>query len=354
MTDTLDSAQLSAPATANPHQQMLQLLGGKMVAAAVCTLARIDVADLLADGPRPVAELASATGMDADMLYRFLRAAGSAGVFTETADGVYGLTPMGELLRTDVPGSLRDLAAMYGETSIWNCFGDAIDTLRTGEPTGPKYRGGQGWFPYMEQHPEWAQTFHRAMTGVSEKAIRAAEVFDFGRFGKVADIGGGQGRLLSAILGAHPEVQGLLFDQASAVQGAAPVLEAAGVADRAECVVGDFFQSIPGGCDAYVLKAILHDWNDEDSIRILRNIRAAMAENDNKAAARVLIVEAVVPAGDGWHFSKAMDIAMGVSLGGKERSEQQWRELLAEAGFELVAVTETAPPHAIVEARPVF
>jgi hypothetical protein len=145
-------------------------------------------------------------------------------------------------------------------------------------------------------------------------------------------------------------VRGVLFDTASAIGSAAPVLDEHGVAERVDCVVGDFFASVPAGPDAYVLKAILHDWNDEDSTTILRNIRTALGD---KADGRVLIVEAVVPDLNEWHFSKAMDIAMGVSLGGKERNTAEWRALLAGAGFELVSVTKTAPPHWIVEARPV-
>jgi len=341
-----------ASVSPQPQQELLNLLAGKMVSAAVCVLARIGVADLLTDGPRPVAELAAETGTDPDMLYRFLRCAAGAGVFAEQRDGRFGLTPTAELLRSDVPGSIRYLAYLYGEESVWNCFGSAIDTLRTGQPTGPSLRGGKGWFEYMEEAHggEYAEVFHKAMTGVSNRADEVAKDFDFGRFRHVADVGGGQGRLLSAILTEHPHLRGTLFDTASAVSGAAPVLAAQGVADRVEVVVGDFFSAIPAGPDAYVMKAILHDWSDADSIRILANIRTAIGDNPD---ARVLIVESVVADLNEWHFAKAMDLAMGVSLGGKERNRAQWAALLAQAGFELVGVTQTAPPHGVVEARPI-
>jgi hypothetical protein len=350
--DIVLSPATVASVSPTPQQELLNLLAGKMVAAAVCVLARVGVADLLTEGPRPIAELAAETGTDPDMLYRFLRCAAGAGVFAERVDGRFGLTPTAELLRSDAPGSVRYLAYLYGEESVWNCFGTAIETLRTGQPTGPSLRGGRDWFEYMEEahNGEFAQVFHKAMTGVSNRANVVATDFDFGRFRHVADIGGGQGRLLAAILTAHPHLKGTLFDTASAVTGAAPVLAEEGVTDRVDIAVGDFFAAIPSGPDAYVMKAILHDWSDEDSVRILTNIRSAIGAN---ADARVLIVESVVAELNQWHFAKAMDLAMGVSLGGKERNQAQWAALLARAGFELVGVTQTAPPHGVVEARPV-
>jgi hypothetical protein len=356
---TLTTTSAGRPAPAGPAattnvpsgpQHLLALLAGKMISASICVLAQVGVADHMAEGPRTVAELADTTGTDAAMLYRFLRAAASVGVFAELPDGRFELTHTGTYLRSDVPGTLRYLAYLYGEESVWNCFGYAVETLRTGQPTGPKVRGGQGWFEYMEQHPEYAEVFHKAMTGTSDISAAIADSYDFSRFPVVADIGGGQGRLLSAILGKNPESRGLLFDQASAIAGAAEVLAEHGVADRAETVVGDFFTSVPSGPDAYLLKAILHDWNDQDATTILRNIRAALGD---KRDGRVFVIEAVVPDGNDWHFSKAMDIAMGVSLGSKERNRKDWSDLLAAAGFELVGVTGTTPPHWIIEARPI-
>lgn len=330
------------------QQQLLGLLAGKMISATICTLARIGIADHLTDGPQPVTALATATGTDPDMLYRFLRTAAAVGVFTEHPDKSFELTETGALLRSDVDGSLRYLAYLYGEESVWNCFAYAADTLRTGKPAGPALRGGRGWFDYMADSPEYAEVFHRAMTGVSNRAPEVAAGYDFSRFATIADIGGGQGRLLSAILAANPQQRGLLFDTESAIRGAEPVLTEFGVRDRVDCVVGDFFESVPPGADAYLLKAILHDWNDADALRILRGIRAVIDED-----ARVFVVEAVVPGPGEWHFSKAMDIAMAVSLGGKERDLDEWRELFAQADFQLVDATRTAPPHWLIEAEPV-
>ncbi|UNO40756.1 methyltransferase [Streptomyces sp. MST-110588] len=334
----------------SPQQQVLKLLAGKMISSVICVLAQVGVADHLTEGPREVADLAAATGTDPGMLYRFLRAAASVGLYEELPDGRFTLTETGQYMRSDIPGSLRYLAYLYGEESIWNCFGYAVETLRTGRPTGPKVRGGKGWFEYMEERPEYAEVFHKAMTGTSDISAAIAEAYDFGRFTTIADIAGGQGRLLSAVLTKNPQARGVLFDQASAIQGAAPVLEAQGVADRVECVVGDFFASIPQGPDAYLLKAIMHDWDDENCVKILKNIKKAL---EGKPEGRVFVIEAVVPDGNDWHFSKAMDIAMGVSLGSKERNRKEWTRLLAEAGFELVGTTPTVPPHHIIEARPV-
>ncbi|MFC4121796.1 methyltransferase [Nonomuraea zeae] len=354
MTSSLAAEQQSPTGptfgSGGPQHHLLTVLAGKMISATVCTLAQVGVADHLADGPRPVAELAAATQTDPGMLYRFLRAAASVGIFAELPDGRFELTGTGEYLRSDVPGSLRHLAWLYGEESIWNCFGYAVETLRTGEPAGPKVRDGKGWFEYMEERPVVAEVFHRAMTGTSNMAAQVADSYDFSRFSFIADIGGGQGRLLAAILGKNPGARGLLFDQASAIDGAAEVLAKHDVADRAELVVGDFFVEITPGPDAYLLKAILHDWDDDDCVAILRNIRTALGD---KSEGRVFIVEAVVPDGNDWHFSKAMDIAMGVSLGSKERNLRDWRELLAASGFELVDTTKTMPPHWIIEARPI-
>jgi hypothetical protein len=341
---------LDGPGATSPHQYILTLLAGKMIASVICTLAQAGVADHLAAGPRPVAELAEATGTDAGMLYRFLRAAASVGLFAELPDGRFELTEIGTYLRSDVPGSLHYLAHMYGEVSIWNCFGHAIETLRTGKSTGPLVREGKDFFEYMEERPELAEVFHKAMTGTSDISEKIADAYDFSRFGFIADIAGGQGRLLAAILNRNPAAKGLLFDQASAISIADPVLAGHDVADRVKTVVGDFFVSIPSGPDAYLLKAIMHDWDDENCVRILSKIRAAL---DGKPEGRVFIIDAVVPDGNGWHFSKAMDIAMGVSLGSRERNMKDWTALLAESGFELAGTTPTVPPHHIIEGRPV-
>lgn len=329
------------------------MLAGKWVAGTLNVLARLGVADLLAEGPRTVPDLAEATGSQVQMLYRFLRAAASVGVFAEREDGRFELTPKAEYLRSDVRGSMRYLAYFYGEPTVWNCFGYAVDTVRTGEPNGRKLRNGKNFFEYLEQDaPEFAAAFHKAMSELNdERAPLIADSFDFGRFARIADIGGGQGRFLSAILRRYPDSHGVLFDLETAIATAPPVLEAQGVADRVELVAGSFFDSVPSGVDAYVLKAVMHDWADDLCIGVLKRIREAIGSNPDM---RVLIVDGVIPVGNDPHYSKLMDIAMAVTNGGRERTGHEWGVLLADAGFEMVAIHPTVAPHGIVEGRPVM
>lgn len=334
------------------QERLLHMLAGKWVATVVQAAARLGVADHLIEGPMRVDELAEATRTHGPTLYRFLRAAASVGVFAERPDGRFELTPLAGYLRSDVPGSLRDLAHFYGETTAWNVYGHVMHTLRTGEPVGPGLRGGKTWFEYLEQdEPEFAEPFHRAMTALNEeRAPRIAESFDFGRFSVIADIGGGEGRLLGAILERHPGTRGILYDIPSAIKGAEGVLDARGVEDRVECVEGNFFEEVPPGADAYVLKAIMHDWGDSECLSVLCKIRSAL---DGREDGRVLVVDNVVPELNEWHYSKLMDIGMLVNDGGKERDENEWKELLAEAGFKIRAVHDTVPPQKIIECMPV-
>jgi O-methyltransferase domain len=333
------------------QEQILLMLAGKWISGVIHVVARLGIADLLADGPRTADDLAEATGAHARTLYRFLRASAAVGVFAERPDGRFELTPKAEYLRSDTPGSMRNLAYFYGETTVWNCWGHVMDTVRTGEAVGPKLRGGKTWFQYLEQDaPEFAEVFHGSMTALNDaRAPRIADSFDFGRFPVVADIGGGQGQMLSAILRRHPSVRGILYDIPTAIKGAPELLEREGVADRVHCEEGSFFERIPGGADAYVLKAIMHDWSDAECEGILRRVRRAMGD---KTDARLLIIDGVLPELNEWHYSKLMDIAMLVNDKGAERTAADWRRLLEASGFELADIHPTAPPHCIVEGRP--
>lgn len=332
------------------QEQVLLMLAGKWITGVIHVVARLGIADLLAGGPRTPDDLAAATGAHSRTLYRFLRASAAVGVFAERSDGRFELTPKAEYLRGDVPGSLRNLAYFYGETTVWNCWGHVMDTVRTGEAVGPKLRGGKTWFQYLEQDaPEFAEVFHRSMTALNDaRAPRIADLFDFGRFPVVADIGGGQGQLLAAILLRHPSVRGILYDIPTAIKGARELLGREGVADRVRCEEGSFFESVPAGADAYVLKAIMHDWSDTECEGILRRVRQAIGGGD----ARLLIIDGVLPELNAWHYSKLMDIAMLVNDKGAERTAAEWRRLLEASGFELAAIHPTAPPHCVVEGRP--
>ncbi|TDC08180.1 O-methyltransferase [Nonomuraea longispora] len=354
MTNEPSPMALSTPPYSDDRpdqEQVLLMLAGKWITGVLHVVARLGIADLLADGPRTVEDLAGATEAHERTLYRFLRAAASVGVFAERPDGRFELTPKAQYLRSDVPGSLRNLAHFYGETTVWNCWGHVMDTVRTGEAVGPKLRGGKTWFQYLEQDaPEFAEVFHGSMTALNDaRAPRIAGSFDFGRFPVVADIGGGQGQLLSAILRRHPAVRGILYDIPTAIKGARELLAREGVGERVHCEEGSFFESVPSGADAYVLKAIMHDWSDAECAGILRRVRQAIG---GKPEARLLIIDGVLPELNAWHYSKLMDLAMLVNDKGAERTAEEWRRLLQVSGFELVGIHPTAPPHGIVEGRP--
>lgn len=316
-----------------PHLRLLLLTDGKRISQVVHVLAELNVADQLADGPRTVAELAKATGTDTDALRRVLRVAASFGVFAEEPDGRYALSPLAEALRTDVPNSQRDLVLFNGDEMLWRSYGELLHTVRTGRPAFDKVYG-RSFFAHLAAEPAAGRLFDRAMTQMS-RATSALFVgqFDFDRFASIADIGGGNGLFLAELLGAYPEVRGTLFDQPEVVADAARRFAEAGVADRTTVVGGDFFGELPAGHDAYVLKAVLHDWHDPDAVRILRRVRAAIGD---RPQARLLICEFLVAPTNRWDRGKLLDLDMLLRFGGRERNLDEWRVLLAEGGFRLV------------------
>ena len=263
-------------------------------------------------------------------LYRLLRALASVEVFREGEDGSFELTPRAVCLLSDVPGSLRAVAMVRGEPYFWGPWGRLLHSVQTGQAAFDDIYGMR-FFEYLAQHPQDATTFGQAMrVNVAQKHTAAAKAYDFSQFGTVVDVGGGQGALLTAILTTHPQVRGVLFDQPHVVEAARPHITAAGLAQRCELVSGDFFASVPAGGDAYTLSEILHDWNDPQATVILRNIRKAMPEHG-----KVLILEQVIPPGNGPYEGKLRDLNMLVILGGIERTEREFRVLLCEAGFRL-------------------
>jgi hypothetical protein len=251
-------------------------------------------------------------------------------------------------VRAGVPGSVRDYAVLVGEPMVWRSWGGILHSLRTGKPAFD-HTFGAPLFEYLAAHPEEARVFDAAMTGRSaaeNAAVLAA--YDFSGAGTVVDVGGGQGALLAAILEANPRTRGVLFDRPHVVAAARPRLEAAGLAPgRFDLVEGDFFGAVPAGGDIYVLKRIIHDWDDGRARSILRNCRAALSE-----AGRLLLVELVVPPGNEPSDAKLLDLLMLVYAGGRERTEAEYRDLLASAGFELARVVPTASNVSLVEAVP--
>ena len=327
-----------------PEAVLTQMAFGALLTQALSVAAKLGIADLLAKGPRPVAELAAETETHERSLYRVLRSLAGAGVFEEVEPRSFGLTPLAELLRSDAPGSMRNGLIFMGEEWHFNVWSNMLHSVRTGRPAWGHTHGAEV-FEYFAANPEHAEIFNGAMTDMSVGTAPAVvEAYDFSGFGTLADIAGGHGYLLAQILKANPKLSGVLFDVAPVVEGAAALLKREGVADRVERVAGDFFESVPRA-DAYIMKHIIHDWDDARAALILRNINAAMGDE-----ARVLIVETVVPEGNAPHYSKVLDLEMLTSPGGIERTAEEYAALLASAGLKLSRIVPTRSPFSIVEA----
>jgi O-methyltransferase domain/Dimerisation domain len=330
-----------------PPVALLQMMTGYWVSQALYVAAKLGVADLLAEGPKPVEELAAATQTDAPSLRRVLRALASVGVFTESRPGTFALTPLAALLRTGTPDSMRALAIMYAEEQ-YRAWGDILHSVQTGKTAFEK-QFGTSYFAYLAQHPEADHVFNEAMTGYTTQLVGAVvDAYDFSPFKTVVDVGGSYGTLLAAILRSHPAARGILFDQPHVVAAAGGQLVAAGVVERCTTVGGDFFVEVPAGGDAYVLAQILHDWDDERSVAILQQCRRAMP-----AHGKLLVVELVLPRGEEPFFGKWLDLHMLVMLGARERTATEYDALFRAAGFALTRVVPTAAGASIVEAVPV-
>ncbi len=328
-----------------PEMLISQLAFGALMTQALYVAAKLGVADLLAESPQSVHTLAARTNTNEEALYRVLRSLASVGVFREIDPKTFALTPCAELLRSDAPNSMRSGAIFMGEEWHWRVWGDMLHSVRTGKPAWGHVHGAEV-FDYFAANSEQAEIFNRAMTDMTTGTAPAiVEAYDFSGVRVLADIAGGHGLLLAQILKANPNVKGMLFDVVPVVAGADAVLEREGVSGRVEKVVGNFFESVPGGADAYIMKHIIHDWDDERSARILKNIHAAMS-GDGK----VLIVEVIVPEGNEPHYSKLLDLEMLTSPGGKERTAEEYRALVTQAGFRLMRIIETKSPFSIIEA----
>ena len=326
----------------SPRDALLRMTNGYQVSQAIHVAATLGIADLLKDGSRSADELAEATGTHAPTLYRLLRALASVGVFAEQSDECFGSTPLAEHLRTDAPGSLRAWARLIGQPYFWSAWGHLLHSVKTGEPAFPDLHGTNVW-EHLTAHPEEGEIFDAAMTGLSAPVAEAvAQSYDFSGIGVLADVGGGEGGLLASILAANPALRGVLFDLPHVVAAAGALLERAGVADRCEVVGGSFFETVPEGVDAYLLKSIIHDWDDAAAIKILRTCRTPMADTG-----RLLVVEPVIRPGNEPDPLKLRDLMMLVMVGGRERTVEDFRRLYAEAGFRLTEVVPTAPYHVI-------
>ena len=320
-----------------------RMIIGDWISQAVQVAASLGVADLIADRPRSAADLAGSLGVHGPSLYRLMRALASVGVFTEVVLGSFGLTAVGDYLRTGVPGSLRALATIH--TAIeWGAWGQLGHSVRTGE-NAFRHLHGMGYFDYLAAHPDLGELFDRGMTEyVTMNGIAVTQAFDFSRFRKIVDVGGGHGALMAEILSSAPQASGIVYDLPSVVERADSSLRS----DRCEFFGGDFFASVPEGGDLYLMASIVHDWDDNSCRKLLSNCHRAM-----HAGAVLLLVEMIVPPGDAPSFAKLLDLEMLVCFGGRERTEDEYRDLLAESGFEISRVIPTAMPSSVILARPV-
>jgi hypothetical protein len=324
-----------------PPVMIYRMVTGYYVSRALHVAATLGIADLLAAGARHYEELAKATETHASSLNRVLRLLASAGVFLEAEDGRFALTPLGQCLRSGVPGSMRSVAMLFGGRTQ-DAWSELMHSVRTGEPGAPRVFGMDS-FSYMAQHPDMAAVFDEAMADWTRQvAAAAAAAYDFSRFGTIIDVGGGNGTLLAGILAVTAGPRGIVYDLPHVAERAHARLAELRLGDRCTAVGGDFFKDVPRGGDAYLLKHVIHDWNDERAVEILRACRRAMS-----ADAKLLIIEGVYPpridqstASQG---AAANDVNMLVCTGGRQRSEPEFRALYDAAGFTLTRLVPTPP-----------
>lgn len=331
-----------------PEAQLLQMITGKATTQLLFVVAKLGIADELSDGPKSVDTLAEATDAHPGALYRVLRALASMGVFAETESRHFRLTPLAEPLQSDTPNSVRDFAIMFGSDWHNKAWSNLLQSVRTGEPAFD-HAFGTDLFEHLNAHPEHFEVFNDAMTAVSRQDADAIfHAYDFSDLDTVVDVGGGHGFLLAQVLKANPSMEGVLLELPEVAAEARGKMAEAGVADRCKVVEGDFFESVPGGEDAYILKLIVHDWDDEKARQILANCREAMPPDG-----KLLVVNSVIPAGNDPYMGKLVDIEMLVMTpGGAERTEDEFRELFAEAGFDLSSVISTPSYLFILEGQP--
>ncbi|MGA4867700.1 methyltransferase [Streptomyces lavendulocolor] len=310
---------------------------GFLYSASLYTAAEAKIADHLADGPRTPAELGELSGLHGPYVRRLLRYLATREVFREDEDGRFHLTPMADLLRTGVPNSVRDSFLMLGNELFWKPIGKLNETVRKGSTIFDELYGAP-FFEWLGSHPEEATIFNAGTAAFSGQFTDlVADTYPFPEGSRVVDVGGGRGGLLLSVLSKHPTVTGVLYDQESVLRE--NLLDEPQVAGRWKTEPGNFFESVPGGGDIYILKSILHDWSDENGLRILKATREGMPKG-----AKLLVVDAVIPQGNDAHVSKTIDMMMMTVFNGKERTLPEFQEILGAAGFTVTKVLDTADP----------
>jgi hypothetical protein len=328
--------------------ELHRLVTGYQVSQAVHVAANLGLSDLLADGPRSVTELAEATGADTRSLARLMRALATVGLYVSDRDDRFANTELGDALRTDAPRSVAGWARFVGRPYHWQAYGSLEHSVRTGENAFAAVHGESVW-DYLAKRPDEQKIFGEAMTALSQAvADDVVTAYDFSQFSTVVDVGGGHGILLATILSHYPSVNGVLFDQPDVVAGAHELLSATGVSPRCQVVGGSFFDAVPKGADAYVLKAVIHDWPEAESVEILRTCRRSIP-----AHGRLLLVEQLPDESPDPVRTAFSDLTMLVMAGGRERTTDEYRSLLAAAGFDLIRTVPTGSVVFVIEAAPV-
>ena len=341
------SSQDKTPQQPLAAEQLFQLCLGYIPAISLNVVAKLSIADQLAQGPKSVEDLARASQVHADALYRVMRALATVGVFREGERRTFEQTPVSDVLRADHPMSLRPFVIFFPDPLHFRAYANLMHSVKTGETTAiPTF--GRELFDYLRDHPEESAVFNAAMVKLTAAFIPAVlAAYDFSQTRVLVDVGGGHGSVIGAILQRYPQMRGIVFDIDHVVAGAGSYLRSLGVADRCEVVAGDFFKSVPPGGDTYIMKNIIHDWDDEKSNRILRNIGDQLKAQPN---GKVLLLEMVLSTGNEPQLGKWADIEMLALPGGRERTEEEYRRLFADAGFRLTRIVPTQGPHCVIEA----
>jgi len=327
-----------------PSARLMQMIFAFAVSRSISVAAQFRIADYLKDGPKTADELSQLVGVHSRSLYRLLRALAGVAVLAEDTSGRFSLTDLSDLLRSDHPQSLRGFAELMADAVNFETWADLSFSIETGEPAFP-HKHNKPWFKWLEENPKEGELFHDAMTSLSASAVgEVIKAYDFSDISKLVDVGGGHGLLLASVLSKYPLLTGILYDDPKVVEGAKDVLREHNVSDRCELAGGNFFQSIPAGGDAYMLKHIIHDWSDDECVTILRNCHKAMP-----AGGKVLIVEMVIPEPSLPSISKLLDLQMLLFLPGRERTAEEYRDLLIRAGFELNAIVSTPSVYSVIE-----
>ena len=330
----------------DPAQQVLQVSAGYIASIALNAAVELNIADRLTGSPRSVAELAHEAGANEDALYRILRLLASVGIFTEAAPRAFAHTPASEMLRSGAKGSLRDLARWWCDPFHFRIYAEFMHSVRTGHTCAEKITGVP-LFEYFPQDPRESEVFNNAMSSFSSVEVPAAlEVYDFSGIDVLVDVAGGHGQMILSILEKYPKMRGILTDLDHVLAGAAHAIRQRGMEDRCALQTCDFFHSVPAGGDAYILKHIIHDWDEPRALAILRNIYTAMGGK----AGKVILLEMVMPPGNEPHPAKFLDLEMLTMVSGRERTEAEFRDLFERAGFRMTRIAPTKSPVSVIEA----